>query len=251
VASSRQRLRRRTPTVVVLDMVLGVFGTVRRVRSTRRRRSPDAGGRPVAVGLAAAVAAALVLTAIPVAAVLRAPEGLMPLRSAPGHAVAQPPDGAGPATQLGGSPRESGSVSSPATATSSRAAGERTPGTTEPPARPEAPAGLTARYARRDDGGSLFGYRASVTIDNPGGVPVAGWTMTITLPRRTLTISDVTGASVDQDGAVWTFLPAPGTATVPPRRSVLVTFQVNGAAVVAADPTACTVDGRSCDGLAG
>jgi hypothetical protein len=62
-------------------------------------------------------------------------------------------------------------------------------------------------------------------------------------------VTDVSGATVQQDGSTWTFRPDGGTATVPAGGSVQVRFQVRGAALVSSRPTACAVDGNPCAGL--
>jgi hypothetical protein len=115
-------------------------------------------------------------------------------------------------------------------------------------ARTTAPVPLTARYTKGADGG-LAGYAATVAVTNPGTAPVTGWTVTLTLPRTTLDITDVRGASVTRDGAVWAFIPDSTTAQVGAGRSVTVSFRVSGAALLDATPTACTVDGRPCQGV--
>jgi hypothetical protein len=76
-----------------------------------------------------------------------------------------------------------------------------------------------------------------------------GWLLTVTLPRSTLRVAKVTGATARQDGATWTFTPDGSTAKVPPGGSVNVSFEVQGATLIAASPTACTIDGRACEGL--
>jgi hypothetical protein len=242
----RQRLRR-APTVVVLDTVLNALGSTRR-RVDALRQPPRPGRRAVAAGIAAAVAVPVIGSVTLVVMVLRSPEGLLPLTAPmrPASTVEEPPGGTAPSPPPSAAAEESTSPRPPTSSTGSELAVP--PSATGAPVGPAVPATLTARYAKQETGGSLLGYRASVTINNSGAVPVAGWTMTITLPRRTLTISDVSGASARQQGATWTFTPDSGTVTVPGHRSVLVSFQVNGAAV-AADPVACTIGGRRCDGL--
>ncbi|WP_255544933.1 cellulose binding domain-containing protein [Micromonospora parastrephiae] len=94
----------------------------------------------------------------------------------------------------------------------------------------------------------MLSYGASVTITNPGQVPVPQWTLAVTLPRESLRVSQVEGARAVQDGAVWTFVPDGSAGQVPGGASVRVTFRVNGAPVGAA-PTACTIDGTTCTGM--
>ncbi|WP_426502575.1 cellulose binding domain-containing protein [Dactylosporangium sp. McL0621] len=107
---------------------------------------------------------------------------------------------------------------------------------------------LTARFARGPDGG-LAGYPATVTVANQGAATVSGWTVTLTLPRVTLGIADVEGATVTRDGAAWTFIPTAATVKVGPASSVTVSFRVSGAALLDADPTACRIDANPCQGV--
>lgn len=107
---------------------------------------------------------------------------------------------------------------------------------------------LTARYATEGTDLLVLGYRGSVTITNPGTAPVDGWTVTVTLPLLSLTVTDVTGATASQDGGAWTFVPSGGTGTVPAGGSVRIGFRVTGV-TVAPQPTGCTIDGRPCAGL--
>lgn len=104
---------------------------------------------------------------------------------------------------------------------------------------------LVARYSTKDV--SLINYHASVAITNPGSAPVVGWTMAITLPRRTLSVTEVAGADARQDGRTWTFIPDQTTRQIPAGGSVEVRFRVDGAALGAA-PTGCTVDDHPCEG---
>jgi hypothetical protein len=108
---------------------------------------------------------------------------------------------------------------------------------------------LRARYEASAGGQGLLGYRAQVTVSNPGPGRRDSWLLTVTLPRPTLTVSDVSGAVARQDGSTWTFTPDESAARIPPAASVTVSFVVRGATLVSAAPTACTIDGRPCDGI--
>src|SRR6185295_14149918 len=128
-----------------------------------------------------------------VVALLRSPEALAPLGLAPPGDADVPPVGPRPTAQPSASPSGSMSSRSPAIPAGSGAVRPPSPTTAGPPSRPGVPAALAARYATEPGSESLLSYRASVAVDNPGRVPVTGWTLMITLPRRTLTISDVAG----------------------------------------------------------
>ncbi|BCJ50614.1 hypothetical protein Asp14428_20890 [Actinoplanes sp. NBRC 14428] len=73
---------------------------------------------------------------------------------------------------------------------------------------------LTARYSAAN-GTGLLGYRAEVAVANPGTAGHDGWELTLTLPRPTLQIAAVSGATARQDGATWTFAPDATTRSVP------------------------------------
>jgi hypothetical protein len=119
-----------------------------------------------------------------------------------------------------------------------------------PPAAPPALAvPLTARYSAADGGIGLLGYTAGVTIANPGPAGRDGWRITLTLPRPTLQIAEVSGAVASQDGATWTFEPDETTRTVPAHGSVEITFQVRGATLLTAAPRDCRIDDRPCGGV--
>jgi hypothetical protein len=121
-----------------------------------------------------------------------------------------------------------------------------------PPApAPPAAAPLTASYEFADGGTGLLGYAADVTVSNPGATGRGGWRLTLTLPRPTLQIANVSGAVASQDGSTWTFKPDETTRTVPAGGSVRVSFQVRGATLLAAAPQDCRIDGRPCAGVGG
>ncbi|WP_213450253.1 cellulose binding domain-containing protein [Rhizomonospora bruguierae] len=196
--------------------------------------------RAPAAGLGAAIATlgtvALVVT------LLRAPYALAPLGTGPVLA----PDaiavaGTRPPTDDPTTAPPSARTATPTPPSAPTATLERT---THPP---EAkPADLAGQYRMEDSG--LWGYRSSVVISNPGATDVTGWTLTITLPRESLTVTNVSGATARRDGATWTFTPTTGTRTIAGNGAATVGFEVNGAMLLAA-PTACAVDGHACAGL--
>jgi hypothetical protein len=179
-----------------------------------------------------------------VIALVRAPDGLTELPPA----VAGPP-----ATSAAPSP---GPVSTAAAAAVSSASVRPAPSSAPPvsptPSRPTSapaePARLAAHY-ESDGAAGLLSYGATVTITNTGGRPGTDWRLTVTLPRPTLRIGAVTGATVEQDGSTWTFTPVAGTRQVAAGRPVQVSFQVRGATLVGAEPTACSLGAEPCTGL--
>ena len=94
---------------------------------------------------------------------------------------------------------------------------------------------LTAVYSAP---GGLLGYRANVAVTSEGPDAADGWQLTVTMPRATLKLSAVSGATVEQDGTVWTFTPTDETRKVPVGSTVTVVFDVLGATLVDAKPTA-------------
>lgn len=249
--SSLPRSRPRSLPVVVLDMVTHGLALLRRPFRTGRVPATQR----IAIGIGAGIVtigAAVLLVGVFV------PTGPVnvPRRAATGATPA-----VGPA-QGSGSPTPVPSQSVPVVAASngssvasgSPTGGTSTPGGTTGPVRnaPGAQAQpLQARFAKVGGSESLASYRATVTVTNPGQVAVTGWTVTLTLPRETLTVSNTAGATAARSAATWTFTPTAATGPVAAGASVTVTFQVNGAAVFDATPTACSVDGRPCTGLAG
>jgi cellulose binding protein with CBM2 domain len=226
---------KRSVGVVVLDTLSGIFDGVRRVFG---------GERSVVPGVVVGSLATLVGTAALVVAFLWSPSSSAPVAdSGPSTGTSGSADGGHPAASAQQAPSVTAAATSP-TPTVSKSAPGTTPASN--PRTDPSPLPLTARFASQDAG--LAGYSGSVTVTNPGAVPVNGWTVVITLPRSTLTVSGVTGASVRRDGATWYFTPDQGNAQVAGGKSVTVTFRVNGAALLDAAPTGCTIDGRRCEG---
>lgn len=231
----------RTRAVAALDLVLETLGALRRLVLTPVRLATDPqANRIMARGVVIAVTAVAVGTGLLVVALLRTPDGFAPLGVGPEPGTeAEGTPGPG---RAGIGPHSSASTTSPVppAPTTQVTTPARTGSAT--PANPV----LTADYQTEQTG--LLGYRAAVTIANPDRTPADGWTMVITLPRQTLSVADVQGATVTRDGATWTFAPDDQTRRVPAKGTVRVSFRVDGAALGATAPTGCTVDGRHCGG---
>jgi hypothetical protein len=248
----RQRERRTLP-VVLLDATLALAtGQLPWSKVSTEEPTGDRSPRKrrAAVWITIAAVAAAAGTVLLLVAFLRSPGGLAPL------GTASPPPAAGEAPSRAATPTPAltptagaGGFGSPAPATPG-ADGQpgRAPVTTPTPP-PGTTVPLTAQYANSSGGPGLLGYRATITIQNPGATVPAGWSVTLTLPRSTLQVANVAGATVKQDGATWTFTPVDATAQVPAGGSVAVTFEVHGATLVDAAPRDCTIDGRPCEGL--
>jgi hypothetical protein len=106
---------------------------------------------------------------------------------------------------------------------------------------------LTASYRTSSATAGLLGYQMTVTVTNPGRIRKDGWTLTVTLPRSTLLVSGVDGATAAQDGSMWTFTPDAETSRVPAGGSVEVAFDVFGATLIDATPQDCRIDGTRCE----
>jgi hypothetical protein len=230
----------RTRAVAALDLAQAAVSGLG--RAPHRLVTGARSNRLMMRGLVVAAIAVVVGTGLVVTALVRAPDGLAPLGVAPPAATEAAPTsdpgtaGIGPGGTDGA---PTGSVDPPGPTAG--------PTTTPPPAaEPPAPVPLTAGYATEE--ASLLGYLGTVEITNPGPVAVPGWTVVITLPRRTLAVGQVDGAQAAQDGAIWTFTPLPDAARVPAGGTFRFTFRVSGAALGATTPTACTIDGRPCTG---
>ncbi|SDT80970.1 cellulose binding domain-containing protein [Actinoplanes derwentensis] len=92
----------------------------------------------------------------------------------------------------------------------------------------------------------LLGYRTQVTVTNPGTAARTGWTLAVTLPRSTLWVDKVEGATASQQGAVWTFTPDETTAEISAAGQVGISFEVHGATLLDAAPADCRIDGAAC-----
>jgi cellulose binding protein with CBM2 domain len=254
---------RRSLVVVLLDAVLRLVAVVHtggtptpKIRKAGER--PGAGRYLLLVGVLAALAG----TALLVVVLVRAPDGSTP---PPDRAAALPgppsqPSQPAPAAQSA-QPGVVGSTapSPPATATATATASSvtaPTPATTATgpapatsvrvPATEGAQAPLTASYRTTSGTAGLLGYRMTVTVANPGPAPKDGWTLTVTLPRSTLRVTGVSGATATQDGSAWSFVPDATTSRVPADGSVEMAFEVQGATLINATPRDCRIDADQC-----
>lgn len=243
------RPRPRSVPVVVLTAFISVFAAAR--RPFRRGRLPAY--QRIAIGIGAGIV--VIGVAVLSMGVRWAPShpGGTPHRAAAGGTpTADPAPGRGTRTPTGsettpvgsGSPPPAGTTTGGAATSSGPTGSDRSGsgGRAEP---------LQARFGKIAGSESLTRYRATVTVTNPGRVAASNWTVVITLPRETLTLSNVEGATVSRNAATWTIVPSASAASVAAGGSVSVSFQVNGAAVFDATPTACTINGQSCTGLGG
>ena len=126
------------------------------------------------------------------------------------------------------------------------------PGVVPPPgpspertSRPPRPAPLSAAYQTSSTG--MTGYQVQVTITNPGGVPVSGWTVTLTFPAGEV-VTGATGATYQPPPAGTVSFTPKGEVTVPAHGTVRFTVTVGAVGVgpVGGPPTGCTIDGRAC-----
>jgi len=235
---------RRTVAIILLDRIVALVTAARRVLTGREDVS-----RAAWVAIIAALGV-LVVTITSVVGVLRSPEKLTPVTLDPPPSVDQVGTAAPSTPRAQARP----AATSPAVPAPPPPSATSVAPTAGPSARPTptgtavAPttAALNAEFAVADN--ALLSYGAAVTISNPGPVPAPRWTLVVTLPRESLRITGVEGATATQDGAVWTFVPDTSTAPVPRSATVQVTFRVNGSLTGAA-PEACTIDGTACAGL--
>ena len=246
---------RRSASVVLLDAMLGLVTAVQTGNLPGRAKP---GARRV--GLTWLLAGVLVVaggTAVLIGALMRAPGGLTDLP--PGDRAAPAPPPSSPAVS---------SLAAPVATTKSRASASVTPSTSgpasaasptgtavagaAPPVASATSAGshLTAAYAAAN-GSGLLGYRATVTLAAQGPAASTDWRLTVTLPRATLQIAAVDGATVAHDGAVWTFTPTGETNRIAAGASAVIAFEVRGATLVDAQPTDCRVGDETCAGLPG
>ncbi|MEV4753683.1 cellulose binding domain-containing protein [Micromonospora sp. NPDC049559] len=237
----RQRPRR-TLAVVLLDSVLDGFAAVRRLAG--RVRAATLRDRRLLRGLAVASAVLVAGTAILLVALLTGPGET----GRPQVAPATEPGMVASVEPVTPGVGVSAEASAPPPAPRESPAGPPAPPSPGSPQSAASAALLAARFAVDDK--ALISYGASVLISNSGSAPANGWTLVITLPRQTLSITDVVGAQATRNGATWTFVPDPSTAQVRAGAAAQVRFRVDGAPI-GATPTSCTVNGRPCDGLAG
>ena len=250
---------RRSLVVVVLDAVLRLVAAVH-AGGTPTPKVREAGGRR-GVGrylLFTGVLAALAGTALLVVVLVRAPGGPTPppdraaalpgLRPTPAEPSTTTAPGPAPTTPAGTATTPPAGTTTPTRATSSPvpATGSSKAPSISAPGAGVAQAPLTGSYQTSSVTAGLLGYRMTVTVANPGTTAKDGWTLTVTLPRSTLRVTDVDGATATQDGPVWSFTPDATTARVPAEESVEVEFEVHGATLINARPQDCRVDGNVC-----
>ncbi|WP_433729435.1 cellulose binding domain-containing protein [Actinoplanes sp. CA-051413] len=240
----------RSLVVVLLDGVLRLVAAVHS-GATPTPKVREAGGRR-GVGrylLVAGVVAALAGTALLVVMLVRAPDGGTP---PPDRAAALPglaSRTAQPSVAVTMTPGALGTTATPSSARSGPATATTRPApsvSAKVPITENAPVPLTASYRTSSVTAGLLGYRMAVTVDNPGTSAKDGWTVTVTLPRSTLRVSGVSGATAAQDGSVWTFTPDAATSRVPAGGSVELAFEVQGATLIDATPQDCRIDGNRC-----
>jgi hypothetical protein len=253
---------RRSPTVMLLDAMLGLVTAVQ-TGNLPGRRPAERPAAPRRAGLVWLVAGVLVVaggTTILIGALMGAPGSLTALPQ-PGDAAPPPAPvtsiaapavtttssvAAGPSASVSAARTRSGAASGPAPTDPALT----DPALTDPAGRPATSADgrLTGAYAA-SDGSGLLGYRATVTLDAQGPGPSTDWRLTITLPRATLQIAAVSGATVERAGAVWTFTPDDSTRRIAAGASAVIAFDVRGATLVDAQPTDCRVNDDTCSGL--
>jgi hypothetical protein len=239
---------RRSPADVVRDAVWRLATAMLAGPSPepRVRAAGSTGRRPIAgrLLLVAGALAAVVPTALLVVLLVTRPNG-QPVK--PEEAAGLPGRQPAPVTA-------SSSTSAPAATTAPAAVVSRSPARaagiagsrTPAPGASKPPAPLTAGYTTTPYVVGLLGYRTEVTVANPGAASRTGWTLTVTLPRSTLWINDVKGATVTQQGAVWTFVPDESTAAIAPGGQIAVSVEVHGATLIDAAPADCRIDGTPC-----
>jgi hypothetical protein len=240
---------RRSLVVVLLDGVLRLVAAVH-AGPAPVPKVREAGGRR-GVGRYLLVAGALVAlagTALLVVVLVRATGGPTP-----------PPDRAAPLPGLQSRPAAPSVTGSavprrpdPTATSAAGKAAAVSPAKPAPSPSAKAPTGesspvpLTASYRTSSATAGLLGYQVTVTVANPGETTKDGWLLTVTLPRSTLRVSGVDGATTAQDGSVWTFTPDASTARVPAGDSVELSFDVRGATLIDAAPQDCRIDGKRC-----
>ncbi|GIF22906.1 hypothetical protein BJ973_000736 [Actinoplanes tereljensis] len=234
----------RSPMVVLLDSMLGL------ATALQTANLPGSGGgrnrgRAVVFWLVGGVLAAAAGTALLVGAVLRTPDGLADLPPGGGIAALGPTASAA-ATSASARPSSAAPSSSSASATPTKPTVSPTTGKPSSAAASSPAAGeakLSAVYTAAD---GLLGYRAQVTVSSAGPGTAGDWRLTITMPRQTLQLAAVSGATVAQSGTVWTFTPTAETEQIAAGASVTVVFDVRGATLVDGKPTACRVNEEAC-----
>jgi hypothetical protein len=213
-----------------------------RVRAAKAPRERSAAGRfLLVVGGLSAVAVTVLLVVL--------------LVTRPYQQSAKPEQAAGLPDRPAAPASPSSSVP-PVTATSPAAGSPSPPGraggiaaslsASPSPGTSQLPAPLAATYQTTPYVVGLLGYRTEVTVANPGPATRQGWTLTVTLPRPSLWINQIEGATATQQEAVWTFVPDDSTTAIPPGKQVTISFEVHGATLLDAAPADCRIEGSPC-----
>ncbi|BCY10704.1 cellulose binding domain-containing protein [Actinoplanes sp. L3-i22] len=236
--------QRRSLSVVILDGLLRLSTVLSGPAPTPKVREPRTRGGAGRYVLIAAAVVALAGTALVAILLVR---GSGDPAASPDEADALP---AAPSPPAAAAPS---AVASVRAATSVGAAVTATRPSSRPPvasgsagASGTAVVPLTASYRISSATIGLLGYRMTVTVANPGATAKDGWALTVTLPRPTLMVTNVAGATATQSGSTWTFAPDADTAGVPADGSVEISFGVTGATLIDAAPQDCRVDGTPC-----
>ena len=246
-------MSRRTFSVVVLDSMLSLATRLQAVPmpQPKVRDSTAARSRWWRLLMVTGVIAALGGTALVVTVLVRTPGGsiLRPEAAAGLPGPPSPPPGTDaaespPPTATRPAPEVLPSLPSITPSSSAPVAPPVAGGSSAPPTAGAPP--LTAGYRSSSLLAGLLGYHVEATVTNPGPRPRDGWKLVITLPRPTLAVSGVSGATATQDGAVWTFTPDRTTSRVAASDSVKISFNVNGATLLNAAPTDCQIDDTPC-----
>jgi hypothetical protein len=238
--------QRRSLSVVILDGMLRLSTILSgptptpKVRASRTR-TRGGGGRYL---LIVAAIVALAGTALVAVLLTRSPGDPAASPDAADALPAAPPRSAVAAPSAVASVRAATSAGAAVTATRPVSRSPVASGSTD--ASGSAPARLTASYRISSATAGLLGYKMTVTVANPGVAPADGWALTVTLPRPTLTVTGVSGATATQSGSTWTFVPSADTAAVPADGTAVISFGVMGATLIDAAPKSCTIDATPC-----
>jgi hypothetical protein len=244
------RRQRRSPLVVILDAML-TLAAVAHTTPTPRQRVAGSTDRGRWIGrllLATGVLAAVGGTVLLIVFLVRTPAGLALTPDPAALPAVSSSHSAAPSAAGSPGATRTASVLPPGSPSPSGPSRTAPPATTGSPHRDGAAVPLTARYTAASYAVGLLGYRATVTVTNPGSTIRDGWLLTVTLPRPSLTVSGASGATVVQNGRTWTFTPSGSTVRIPPGGSAQIAYDVHGATLVDAAPDDCRVDDHRCTG---
>jgi Cellulose binding domain len=245
------RQQRRSPLVVILDAMLSLAALAHAVPTPRERVAGSA-GRSRAAGRLLLVAGALAAvggTVLLIVFLVRMPAGPALVPDPAAMPAVAPSQSVGPSAAKSPGASRSGPVAPPGSPSPPGRSRTGPPATSPSPDRGAVGVPLTARYTAAAYAVGLLGYRATITVTNPGATVRDGWLATVTLPRPSLVVSAVSGATAVQNGRTWTFTPDGTTARIPPGGSVQIGYEVHGATLVDAAPDDCRVDDRRCTGI--